>query len=76
MPANRHDPGGEAVSRARVWCDVLLDVFAEVLARSERGGPHAPGAGLVLGNQVADLRQDGKLAVALFLRQPEWERPS
>ncbi len=37
-------------------CDVLLDVFTEVLVRSERGGPHATG--------VAVLRDDGRHALA------------
>ena len=37
-------------------CDVLLDVFTEVLVRSERGGPHATG--------VAVLRDDGHHAIA------------
>lgn len=46
---------GEKRRNARE-CDVLLDVFTEVLVRSERGGPHATG--------VAVLRDDGRHAFA------------
>jgi len=42
--------------RGKCECEVLLDVFTEVLVRSERGGPHATG--------VAVLRDDGQHAFA------------
>ncbi len=42
--------------RGKRECDVMLDVFTEVLVRSERGGPHATG--------VAVLRDDGHHAIA------------